>query len=817
MSRDEIKNTSNIFEVKEELTSDLDQFLAEEKTTNNQPIFVPEKSDGLKQIDRLIKQDLLTTPIIPREKVSQNSISPKQTFPKSVNLTENFNNRSAFVLNLKQERSAKLAVNTDDKWKNLQKNISKVSSVLTRPRIVDKTIDEQKVKPKKEKRNIHWGTIFKKSLAFGLTVFVLLLPLRALVVLSQINQDASKIFHLSSEGIVNLQSGVLSAAENSYLSADNKFDQALINLGEAHSILEAYNKWLDSSSAFIPVLGKKYNLGNNLINASLNISQAAKILNTQAMQDARPTEYLQVLADKIRETLPYLQSAQKDLSAIDKNELPVDYQEEFSLLQDNLPLINHNLKTIEEISTFLAAYLGQDGEKRYLVLFQNNNELRATGGFIGSIAIMDIYKGKITNLEVPRGGTYDLAYGQKVPIAAPHALSLINPNFNIWDANWWPDFPTSASKIAQMYQKNIGGTVDGVISVNAEVLGDLLKITGPISLDQYNITVDSNNFYDVLQNEVEFGKSKEINQPKSVISDLVPMIIEKLSTNKEKWSQILSQAVTMVQERSIQIYSSDPQVQKQIHDLGWSGELISNNKDFLAVINTNLAGGKTDKDIYQSIEHRSDILSNGKIVNTVTITRTNKGEDFNALAGIDGGNVSYLRIYVPLGAKFIEASGFDQIDSDLFKAADNHSLEDETIKAEEDSKVIDSNSGTEIYQSLDRSVFANWLALRPGESQTVYVKYELPFKFNVKDSLVNDLWHSLMLKGWYLDDYSLAVYKQAGDLNSEFSSTVTWPENLKIIWSQALEQEYFGQTDRLATYAGPLDKDIYFGFVVAGK
>ena len=566
----------------------------------------------------------------------------------------------------------------------------------------------------------------------------------------------------------------------------------------------------------LPLVGKPISLSTNLLAVANNISQAAVTLNQKLQDNESVTEHIVFIDGQIDETLPYLQKASKDLENINITKLPIELQEYFVVLQDNLPQLTVSLENLQEVFDVLLEVLGHDQEKRYLVLFQNDNEIRATGGFIGSFALLDIYQGKIKHLEIPDGGMYDLEAGQNIKIKAPKALSLINPYFNIWDANWWPDFPTSAQKISWFYQNFGGSAIDGVMAINASVLQELLAVVGPIDLPGYNLTITAENLFAVIQEEVEFNYSKEENSPKAIIADLTPLVLDRLLSSQEKQKEIVEVLVNQLATKDIQMYLNDTAAQEKVHQFGWSGAMLHNQKDYLQVVNTNIAGGKTDNDIQQNIDHQAEISSNGEIINTVRITRTNRGAADNPLAGFEGGNVSYLRFYVPQGSEFIEAVGFDQLPEGYFHSVSAATVEDEDIQVEED-KMLDASSQTEIYQSLDKTVFANWLALKPGETKTIALKYKLPFTVDVDQPLVNNWWQKIFKGDMQLDNYSLLVQSQSGTKNTVFNSSILLPENLKVVWNKAMNETQMSVNNKVVTYTNELIGDQYFGFIVTTK
>ena len=792
----------NVQALKKELIDNLDQFLFDNGEID-EDIAEQEKKKALAELDKLIKQDLSEAKIMSSMKQIEEDIKD------SVG-DNNKAGQSAHVLDLRKVEEPQIA--KDKKW-------FKLSSIRQKK---VKPVEEELHIPKKEKKdfNFVWPSLaltgaLSKVIVFALVLAIVLLPIRGLELFGKISDDKDLIIDYGKQGLVSLQTGVISASENSYDVAQSDFELALDNFNKAQGVLNEYHNWMLNAASLTPVVGKPLSLSRNMLSVATNISEAATILNKKVQQQENLTEYLVVINNQIEATIPYLEQANKDLDGISTYALPSDLRPYFDGLKVYLPETIDNLYTLNEVFPTLIQLLGHDAEQRYLVLFQNNNELRASGGFIGSIALFDVYQGKIVNLEIPKGGAYDLEYGQKVKVKAPQALSLINPYFNIWDANWWSDFPKSAQKVIDFYEDTTDSSVNGAIAINAEVLKELLYVLGPITLEEYNLTITADNVFSVIQEEVELNYDKEENEPKAVIADLVPIVLEKLLTASEEQKEIVAVLVNMLATKDIQIYSVDETLQQELSKLVWSGEVVVSDKDYLSVINTNIGGGKTDNDVYQTIDHQAKIEDNGDIINTVRVTRANHGDKDNPFAGIEGGNVSYLRIYVPLGSEFLEAIGFDDLPLEYFHSAAVNAKTDEDILKEEDGKMIDGLSNTEIYTSLDKTVFANWMMLAPGETKTVSIKYKLPFQLDLGDPLVINWWQNIFKGNQRLDNYNLVVQSQSGAKNTIFNSSVLLPDNLKVVWNNASDEDKMSINDNLVTYSQELNRDQYFGFIIA--
>jgi hypothetical protein len=204
--------------------------------------------------------------------------------------------------------------------------------------------------------------------------------------------------------------------------------------------------------------------------------------------------------------------------------------------------------------------------------------------------------------------------------------------------------------------------------------------------------------------------------------------------------------------------------------MGCSGEILKTDKDYLSIINSNINGYKTDGVIEQSVEHETEIRADGSIQNTVTITRKHLGGN-SAYEWWNKVNANYMRVYVPRGSILVSVEGQTRefntppLDYKLlgFK-------QDSQVRQEEDSMEIDQESGTRIYQDTGKTVFANWVYVSPQEEVKIKYNYLLPFKIKLEETNNS------------LEAYSLLFQKQAGSLEENFSSKITYPDNFALSW-----------------------------------
>ncbi len=492
-----------------------------------------------------------------------------------------------------------------------------------------------------------------------------------------------------------------------------------------------------------------------------------------------------------------LQAALISLRYVRPESLPEDKQAPFQRGERLLPVLTEGLNLSLEHFDILTELLGGNGPRLYLFLFQNNHELRPTGGFIGSYALLDIYQGHIRRFFVD--GIFNPDGQLKENIVPPAPIQKISAGWSLHDSNWFPDFPTSAEKARFFYEKTGGPTTDGVIALTPEVLERVLKIIGPIDLPEYGITVDAENFLPLLQEEVELHYDKEENNPKKILGDLTGVILERLTKKPDPillW-QLADSIVGLLNERHILLFARDTQAQSLIQASGWSGAMLSTPYDYLSVIHTNINGFKTDGVIKDSIEHTVSVQPDGTLLDTVKVTRTHTGgntphEWWNKV------NANYMRVYVPLGSELLSAEGMTRefptppLDYEALAFRRDAEVVEEELKIR-----IDEASGTRIGEEFGKTVFGNWVYVSPGESVTVTYRYRLPFRLAVTDTDQTV-------------PFSILYQKQAGTKQVKLHSNIAYPEGLTPIWQSSENLVPYGRTLTLDT---SLDSNTFLGAV----
>ncbi|MBI2050200.1 MAG: DUF4012 domain-containing protein [Parcubacteria group bacterium] len=631
--------------------------------------------------------------------------------------------------------------------------------------------------------------LYRKLAAFALIGMFVMLPV--------------KFLETAPEKISFLRGSVLGATKEGYqnialldlAAARTNFEQARQSLDSLNAPLRALVEVLPAGQDGVHAIGA----GDELAQAGQYLEEAARALGA----GERPTETLASLSSALQAALPHLASAEAHLSAVSPNAVPEEYREKFSAASEALPRVNAAIQDTLQLTGTVSTLLGERELKRYAVLFQNNNELRPAGGFIGSLAFVDISGGQVVNIEVPGGGAYDFQGYLSEHVKAPKPLSLINARWELQDANWYPDWPTSAAKVVWFLEHAGYSTVDGVIAVQATTLEKLLAITGPVAFPEQGVTLTSENVISEIQTAVELEYDKEENKPKAYIGELLPRVLESvLASSGERALELLGLIRSEISQKNILLYFADQEANESFRARGWQPGIASASTDYLSVVHANIGGGKTDGVISESWSQEVVIDDEGRATTELTIIREHRGDLGDAFTGVN--NVDYVRVYAPDGSELVSFTGTKAPASNLFETPQVYYQDDEELARIEGKVIIDEASGTRITREFGKTVFGNWLQVAPGAVVVAKIKYKLPFKIKPYD----------LLNPNTRTGYSLIMQKQAGARPIPYSMALRYPSNWSVSWSKAAgDGEVSVLGPGLTVFEGDLSSDT--GFAVS--
>ena len=623
----------------------------------------------------------------------------------------------------------------------------------------------------------------RPAMNFTVFVIVLLLPLGLIEgfrLAAKAVDTQNKVLQFTAAGLEQFQKAKTDLGEQNFTAAGNSFALAE----------RSFNTGRDELTQMGSMLGGLVNLAPVKHQADLLVqtAQQAASVGSEFSVFAEQMGQLQItpagfavtgnaqfpeLMDRMEASVAKISRGisliEGSLQDIDPGSLPAGYRESYVEKAGSFAELAKNFQNLK--SLFELFRLTFSGQNRILVVLENNNELRPTGGFVGSFASLNVKDGNISTLKVD--SIYALDGQLQDNIAPPQPVLNVNNRWYMRDANWFADFPDSARKLSAFYEKEGGETPDIIIALTPNLIIDLLRLTGPVDMPKYNVTLTPDNFVELTQVVSSEYATMPENKPKQILADLVPILFDRLAKlAPEQKPQFLEALQKNLNEKQILLYSRNEPLQNLYQDFNWSGHILDTDRDYLSVVGANLGATKSDLYVDQSMKLITDIAQDGTITNHLTITRHNK------LPLLDQTfNNSFIRVLVPAGSKLLENQGFDYKVLDMQRPLDQKT--DDEVMAWEKGAVRDLVSGTTIGTESGKTFFGNWQKLDGGQTRDINLVYQLPFK--LKD----------------IDRYSLLLQKQPGAQNQNFTQEVHF-DNRRLEWSnfqpQDLTADSYSQT-----------------------
>ncbi|MFH1430198.1 MAG: DUF4012 domain-containing protein, partial [Candidatus Uhrbacteria bacterium] len=362
---------------------------------------------------------------------------------------------------------------------------------------------------------------WRQSISFAAILLLILIPVKMLGMGAAVPRVTGRVLGATATAIEAFQSGAGALTNSSFAEAIRSFDSARATLEDLPDTAGPIPAALLRVSRHIPILRSTIGRAEEARRAGLALADAS----TAA---ARGLALLTAIDPGSVQASTYVDAAKASFSTARTHAqhaadaLAIAAPQYASTVQTAML----SLDRATALLTVVEGLGGFDAQRRILLLFQNDAELRPTGGFMGSVALLDVASGEVRSLDVPGGGSYDISGLSRVRVLPPDPLLLLNDTWQFHDANWFPDFPASAEKIRWFYEMSDGSSVDAVVAVNASFLARVLELTGPVTIGEQTFTVA--DVIAELTNIVESHGARISGAPKSVIGDLAPTLLNRL-------------------------------------------------------------------------------------------------------------------------------------------------------------------------------------------------------------------------------------------------------------------------------------------------
>ncbi len=447
---------------------------------------------------------------------------------------------------------------------------------------------------------------------------------------------------------------------------------------------------------------------------------------------------LQTIKKDVDEISKNMEQAEKRLEKIDPKRYPKNLfgrpiREKVIAYKEQAVGLAKLFVDAKDLIKNLPEILGADREKTYFVIFQNDKELRATGGFWTAYAVFKIDKGNIRM--VKSGDIYDIDATIKNHPPAPFEILTYHKGVKklyLRDINLSPDFYVSVKNFEKLYKKSPAYVdYDGVIAIDTKVLVDLLEIFGDTKVGDvvFSAKIDKRcdcpqaiyKLFDIIDRPTPYFRENR----KGVLGSLTLALFYKAIgfSPSRYWGRLVNTMLKDLEEKHILLYFKDRALQRGVEKLGFAGRIKDYDGDYLHINDVNFAGAKSNMFVKHYIKSETK-LEGDKVLRRLVIEYKNpyRHSDCNLERGglcLNATLRNWLRVYVPKGSKLL--------------------------------KFIGSKKKVRVYEDLGKTVFEGFLTVTPKGVALVKIEYEIPKTKVIKDG-----------------KYRLLIQKQPGTLGHNF-------------------------------------------------
>jgi hypothetical protein len=565
---------------------------------------------------------------------------------------------------------------------------------------------------------------------------------------------------------------------------------------------------------WVPVVGGDIAAGPELLEAGIGIATAADSLfeglgpllslaggapDTQSNSSS-----MEMLTMALAEGRPHFELARAEIERIQtlreglsEERLSPEVSGLLTRLDRYLPVLDAGVEAL----LIAPSLLGADEPRAYLLLAQNEQELRATGGFISSVALLRLSGGRIVELDFRDSYAVD-DLSQPHP-AAPGALEehMLAQIWVLRDSNWYPDFPTSAQAARDLYSLDQGVLVDGVVAADLTATQLLVECMEPLELDGYEEEVTGSNVVQLMQ--LYWSSPSGEGQTgdwwvhrKDFMGDLLSAMMA--TAQRDIASIDLAQLVAALQrslkEKHMLVYIVDPELSARLRESGWDGSLTAYEGDYLMVLDSNMGFNKVNASVqagvgyWVTIEDEDTALARLSVaydnVSRVEVEQCVQEAAYPPTYRqmMEGCYWDYLRVYTPEGTRLIQGPEL--------------TLPEGSLRARESGAGGTRTPTSVVPSEAGKNVFSSFFVVAPGEYREMVYQYELPSRVLAeRESALA---------------YRLLVQKQAGTLALPLRVEVQLPPGSTVL---STSPEASSVADGLVAFSSDLRVDREFEVV----
>lgn len=384
-------------------------------------------------------------------------------------------------------------------------------------------------------------------------------------------------------------------------------------------------------------------------------------LNAPSMESLLP--HLVAARPALEEALREVEQAAAAWEPVDLQALSPRTARWAARLDRAMPLLRAGLSA----AILAPDLLGADGPRTYLILAQNEDELRPTGGFLTGVGEVHVQNGRLVRMTFRDSYSVD-DFSRPYP-DPPEPLRRYM-GIDLWvfrDSNWSPDFPTAARQAMALYRTGAPIRIDGVIALDQYALRELVGVLGPLTVEREIVTRETVIPYIRRAWAPEGGRlTKEWWRERKAFMDMLAQAAwDRLQKGPVDGRRLAQTLLQLLEEKHLLVYLADPRAQALLAERNWDGALRSGKGDFLMVVDANVGYNKANAKVQEAIAYEVNLARwPPQVTLTLVYTHTAKG-DYPCRPEVRYDPVyewmmdrclwNYLRVYIPRGSRLIAA------------------------------------------------------------------------------------------------------------------------------------------------------------------
>lgn len=517
----------------------------------------------------------------------------------------------------------------------------------------------------------------------------------------------------------------------------NKFRRSVQAVGKDIEGLQKFS-WAPFLGAYLDDAKNLYDFSVGSLNLSLKFTDLlrpyASSLGFKSKEAKEPLAGgqerlvgLTKVAPVLAQELPKFKNDLEALSAKLKNLDPNRYPEKIgqTVLRSRLLSLKEGVigfsSSLSDLTSFFQVLpnlmgSGPGGRKNYLVIFQNDKELRPSGGFLTAYAVFSLDKGRLSATSASDSYFIDidnkLSVYDPAPAIVQKYLKLSDNKLFFRDANLSPDYRVSMEAVEKIWNRSrLVPKIDGIIALDTHFVESMMGILGEVALPGYEKFTKENIVAQMeLVSNVRGTRLEKRQGRKDIIGALMQSMMQKaFAAGGKQYLNLLATGWQEASQKHLLFYFHDEATQALAEKYNFAGRVRDFDGDYLYVNDANFAGRKGNWFIKEEVSKETS-LAKDKIVTTLKIDYENSGKydpDYNT------GYRDYVRVLVPAGSTLLSSEG--------------------------------SREAVTTGQDLGKTYFAGYMAVDPLQKVRLTLKYETP-----KGSIIKN------------NTYKLLVQKQPG-------------------------------------------------------